>query len=130
MGFTALAQGVNLTVVTVTQHAIVGDCQVAYGMLCVAGKLLGFSTDGVFIDVECPVLFAQVEIGVAIGCPAGCAILAVEVGEFGELAGLLQPDVASDGTRVMFAEGILIALDVMVEDVAAAVDAQVLHRQF
>ena len=99
-------------------------------MLRVAGKLLGLSTDGVLIDVESPVFFAQVVIGVAVGSPAGRAVLTVEVGELGELPVLLQPDVSGDGTCVMFAEGILIALDVVVEDVSTAVDAQVLHRQF
>ena len=125
----ALTQGIDFAVVAVAQRAVASHTEETHGVVLVVGELHGLPADGVFVDIEGAVLLAQVVITVAVGSPAGRAVLAVEGGEFGELAVALEPDVACDGAGVVLAERVLIALDVMVEDVALAVDAQVLHRQ-
>ena len=128
-GLGALAQGINLTVVAIAQHAIGRYREKAHGITLVVSELHRLAAQRVLIDVERAVLLAQVVIDRAVGCPAGRAVLTVEVGELGILPALLQPDVAGDGRGVMLAEGVLVALDVVIEDITTAVDAQVLHGQ-
>ena len=129
LGLAALAQGVDLTVVAVAQGAVAGNAQEAHGVALVAGELHGLAANGVLIDVERAVLLAQVVIGIAVGRPARGAVLAVEVGELGELPVTLEPHVARDGRGVMLAVGVLIALDVVIQDVAIGIETQVLHGQ-
>ena len=129
LGLTALAQGVDLTIIAIAQRAVAGHGQESHGILGMVGKLHGLAANGALVHVEGAVHFAQVVIGLAVGSPARCAVLAVEGRQLGELAVALEPYVTSDRRGVMLAEGVLIALDVVIQDVAAAVDAQILHRQ-
>ena len=129
LGLTALAQGEDFAVVAIAQGAVVGYREEAHGIVLVVSELHGLAADGVLIDVERAVLLAQVVIGLAVGRPARGAVLTVEVGEFGELPVTLEPHVARDRAGVVLAVGVLIALDVVIQDVAVGIDAQVLHGQ-
>ena len=61
--------------------------------------------------------FFEVIKALAVGCPAGIAVLALEIGEFTEstflVVGLSEPDVARNGRRVVLAPLVLIAFHVL-----------------
>ena len=87
------------------------------------------AVDTPFPDVKGAVLLREVIERLAVAGPYRGAVLATEGGEFGIAVVAAQPDVAGNGRLVVLAEVVLIALHVMVEQVATAIDADILHRQ-
>ena len=125
-----LAQRIDLAVVAIAEQSVVAAAQVAHGVLGVACQLhLSLAVYRPAIDVRGAVFLAQIIIGIAVAAPHGVAVLALIVGQTGVLAVAQQPDVAADGRLVVLAKHILSAFDVVIEHVAAAVDAHVGHRQ-
>ena len=130
LGLTAFTQGIDLAIIAVAQRPVPGYREKSHGIVLVTGELLWLTADAALVDIERAVLLTQVVIGLAVGGPTRCAVLAVERGKLGEFPVLFQPDVTGNGTGVMLAEGVFIPFDVMIEDITVTVDAEVLHRQF
>ena len=125
----ALAQGVDLTVLTVAECTLIAHREIAHGVLLVVRELLlACTVDITAIHVEGTVFLAGIVIRVGIR-PAWCAVLALKVGQTGIVAVVHQPDVATDRTLVMLAEGVFVALVVVIQEATVLGKADILHGQ-
>ena len=125
----ALAQGVDLTVLTVAECTLIAHREIAHGVLLVVRELLlACTVDIKAIHVEGTVFLAGIVIRVGIR-PAWCAVLALKVGQTGIVAVVHQPDVATDRTLVMLAEGVFVALVVVIQEATVLGKADILHGQ-
>ena len=135
-GLLPFAERVEIAVVGEEHHSVAGDAQVAHGM---SGELrnlprLAAAVDGRFPDIEIAALLAEVVIFLRTRGEDGIAVLALEGAETGELplgihretglAVTVAPYVMGDGGDVVFAEWILIAFVVLVQDRAVRRDAE------
>ena len=124
----APAVGVYLSVVAIAERTVVGYGQESHGVLLVVRHLLvGSTVDGALPDVEGTVLLTEVVERFPVGSPTGRTILPTEGGEFGVLVAAQEPDVPADRTLVVLAEGILITLLVVIQDIAIGIDTDILH---
>ena len=128
-GLAALLEGVDGAVVGVAQRAVGGAREEPDGIALVVGELrLGRLAYAALVDVEGAVFLAKIIIRVVVAAPYRRAVLAGEIGQLGVVATLVEPDVAADGRLVVFAERVLVAFVVVVEQGVVVAHADVFHR--
>ena len=124
----SLFKRVDFAVVAVAQCAVVCHCKEADRVLLVERKLLFATAVNIaLVDVERTVFLAQVVVGVVVTCPYGCSVFAVEVGQLGIVALAVKPNVACYGRTMVFTEVVFVAFCIVIENVAIASDADIVH---
>ena len=120
LGLLLFLHGVDFTIVTETQHAVVGGRKEAHGVGLERGYLLGFRglAYGHLPYVEGAALFAQVVEALSILGKVRVAVLAFPLCLLGVFArgGVVEPDVACDGRGVVLAPLVFAAFPVLVEE--------------
>ena len=112
--------GVDFTIVTETQHAVVGGRKEAHGVGLERGYLFGFRSlaYGHLPYIEGAVLFAQVVETLSVLGKVRVAVLAFPLCLLGVFArgGVVKPDVAGDRRSVVLAPLVFAAFPVLVEE--------------
>ena len=126
---TTSADGIDFTIVTVTECAVVGCCQVSYRVLLVTGHLLFlFTIQTTAVDVGSAVFLTQIVKATAISCPHRITVFTTEVRQFGIGSLGEQPDITTDRRLMVLTESILTAFHILIEQIARLrVDAEGCH---